>query len=378
MSYEEGHMASYRGGVIGLGWTGLLYDLAQRTGDRDVRYDVDDVDRPLPEMDVHRRVHYYEHPGVAWVPTSYAEAILDRPEIDLISGADRDAKRLKAFSERYGIDAVYTDAVEMLRKERLDIVAIATNIKGRADLTTAAVAHGAKGILTEKPMCHTLEEADRMVKTCADAGVPLSCGAISTTHPSFARARNLVKSGEIGDVLSMEAGGPDSQHQNWSYFLDSKPAWVVGTGHQGRAESGSDEFSGQGMMATDDGLIVHFRDGAPMLRISGTSGEIVHTGLAGWRIWKDVEVERGGRRMKWPTEMPWSGPQTSTYGAIYSLADVMDCLSGKLDEPKNSGRMVAAAMEVEIALKESSARNGTRVDLPLEDRSLGLNFAWFR
>ncbi len=374
-SRKEKQMAKYRGGVIGLGWMGLLYDLAERIPDR---FDVDDVHRPTPELDVHRRFHYYENPGREWVPTSYAEALWDRPDVDLVAGADRDKQRLKAFSERYGIDAVYTDALEMLRREKLDIVAIATNTKGRADLTCAAVENGAKGIFTDKPMCHSLQEADRMVTTCADAGAPLSCGAITTTHPSFAHAKGLLKSGAIGDVLSMEASAPGSQHQNWSYFLDSAPAWVVGTGHQGRKESGSDEFTGQGMMVCKDGLVVHFRHGAPQFRIAGTAGEMVHDWLSGWRIWKEIQVPQGKKLLKTRVEMPWDGPRTGIYGAIYSLADVMDCLAGKLDEPKNSGRRVAVALEVEIALKESSARGGARVDLPLADRSLRLNYDWFR
>ena len=51
---------------------------------------------------------------------------------------------------------------------------------------------------------------------------------------------------------------------------------------------------------------------------------------------------------------------------------------GKLDEPKNSGRRVAVALEVEIALKESSRQGGKRVDIPLADRSLGLSYASYR
>ena len=367
-------MAKYRGGIIGLGWMGMLYDLGERIEDR---FKIDDVDRPTPELDVLREFHYYENPG-AWVPTTYAEALVDRPEIDLVAGADRDVKRLKVFSERYGIEAVYTDAVEMLRQENLDIVAIVTNTKGRADLTCAAVENGAKGIVTDKPMCHSLEEADRMVAACAEAEVPLSCGAITTTHPSFAHAKELVRGGAVGDVLSMECSGPSAQHQNWSYFLDSRPAWVVGTGHEGNQESGSDEFSGQGMLVAEDGLIVHFRRGAPQLRISGTTGELVHDWMSGWRRWTEMQVPWQKKMRKTRPELPWDGPQTDIYGAIYSLADVMDCLAGKLDEPKNSGRRVAVAMEVSIALTESSARDGARVDLPLADRSLRVNYDWFR
>ena len=76
--------------------------------------------------------------------------------------------------------------------------------------------------------------------------------------------------------------------------------------------------------------------------------------------------------------MPWPGAQTGHYGGIYSLADVIDCIEGRLDEPKNSGRRVATALELEVALKKSSDEGGVRVDLPLEDRSLGVNFDWFR
>ena len=364
-------MTQYRGAVIGLGWMGMLYDLAQRMG----TWNVDDVDRPTPELNTHRRFHHHEHPGDEGLPTSYAEAIWDRPEIELVAAAERDRKRLQAFRERYGVEALYTDAEAMLRQERPEIVAIATNTKHRADLTCLAAESGAKGIFTEKPMVHSLEEADRMVRACAAAGVPLSCGAITTTHPSFARARELLASGAIGELQSIEASGPGAQHQNWSYFLDGRPAWVTGIGDIPRRESGSDEFTGQGMMVTDDGLVVHFRKGAPGVRLSGSAGEMTFDFLEAWRWWQDVDVD-GGKR---PAQMPWPKPQfVPPYGGIYQLRDVMDCLAGRLDEPKNSGRRVAAALEVEIALKQSSAADGARIDLPLADRSLRLNYDWFR
>ena len=378
-------MAKYRGGIIGLGYMGLIGDLgAKRIGwhgeewGSDINmWSVDDHDRPTSELDVHRRFHYHEHPGKEWMPTTFAEALWDRPEVDLVAGAERDKTRLKAFGERYGIDALYADAEEMLRKERLDIVAIPSNVKGRADLTCLAVEHGAKGIFTEKPMAHTLEEADRMVKTCADAGVFLNCGLITTNHPSFGKAKELVTGGAIGDVVSMEAGAPiRAQHQNWSYFVDSPPAWVVGTGDAPPFEDGQDEFEGEGMMVTQDGLAVHFRKGAPGIHVTGTAGEIsfARSGLMGWRLWQDIDTPGGKKR----AEVPWPDPQFGSYGAVYMLADIIDCLEGRLDEPKNSGRRVAVALEVEMALKLSSARDGARVDLPLEDRSLRLNYHWFR
>ena len=375
-------MAKYRAGVIGLGWMGMLYDMAERIGDF---FNIDDVNRPTPELEVHRKIYHHAHPGKEGLPTSYSEAFWGRPEVDLVAAADRDQKRLQAFKQRYGISALYTDAVEMLQTEKLDLVAVATNVKGRADLTCLAVENGAKGIVTAKPMTHTLEEADRMVKVCADAGVPLNCGSISTTHPSFAKAKELATNGAIGTLISIEAPRPGAQHQSWSYFLDSSPAWVIGIGDQERrgtgtdefrGPGGSDEFTGQGMMVAENELAVYFRPGAPHLRLTGTSGEIVIPTMAtGFKLWQDIETAAGVNRV----EVPWPDPQfVGPYGSVYGLADVIDCMEGRLDEPKNSGRRVAVAIEVEIALKQSSARGGVRVDLPLADRSLGLNYDWFR
>ncbi|MBM3785587.1 MAG: Gfo/Idh/MocA family oxidoreductase [Acidobacteria bacterium] len=348
----------YRAGVIGLGWTGLLYDLAQRT---DEKFNVDDINRPTPPLDMQRRVHFHNHPGEEGLPQSYSVALDARPDVELVAGAERDPKRLAAFGERFGLKALYTDAIEMMRKERLDIVAVCTNTKGRSFLTVKAAELGAKGIVAEKPMCHTLAEADAMVKACADRKVPLSAGAISTTHPSFGRAKQLVRDGVIGELISIESGVQGSQHQNWAYFVDGKIAWVSGAG-------------GQGMAVTSEGLAIHFRRGAPGVRLSGSKGEIIFDRPT-WKLNVQLDTPAGRQSVV----SPWPDPQfVEPYHSVYTIDDVVACMDGRMDEPKNSGRRVAMAIEVEIALRESSQRGGDKVNLPLADRSLGLTYDWFR
>ena len=369
-------MAKYRAAVIGIGWMGILNDIGTRWtdpgpyGDRG-QWHVDDIERPMPKVDVHRKFHFHERP-----PVTYAETLANRPEVELVAGAERDQSRLAVFGERYGVTALYTDAAEMLRNERPDIVAISSNTKGRSDMACLAVENGAKGIMTEKPIAYTLEEADRMVKACADVGVALVCGATSTNHPSFAKAKELVVTDAIGDVVSIESDAPRSQHQNWSYFLDSTPAWVIGIGDTPPGPEGSEEFRGQGMMVAMDGQVVFFRKGAPAVRISGTGGEVLKPENYGvWELSQDIDTQAGRKRV----QMPWPEPQmTSRLVVSNGFNDIFDCLDGKLDEPKNSGRRVAVALEVEIAIKLSSAQGGVRIDLPLEDRSLDLKYDWHR
>ena len=380
-------MAKYRAGIIGLGWMGFLYAIADRyrstpeftpmKSNKDAtgpgQYSTDDVDRPTPRPDVHRTFHYHDHPGLENSAQTHCEALWDRPEVDLVAGAERDQKRLKAFGERYAIDALYTDAVEMLRKEKLDIVTVSTNVSGRADLTCMAVECGAKAVMTDYPMAYTLQECDRMVNTCAEAGVPLSVGALIGNHPAFAKAKEVVQGHAIGDVVSMEAPRPESMVM---YFVDGAPAWVAGTGDRPPSASGKDRFDGQGMMVSTNGEVVHFRTGAPHLRITGTSGEMLfYHRTNGWQLWQDIETLAGMRRV----EMPWPAPLlVEGSRTIYMLQDILDCLEGRLDEPKLSGRRTAMAIEVDVALKQSSSRGGARVELPLKDRSLGLSYDWFR
>ena len=246
----------------------------------------------------------------------------------------------------------------MLEKEKLDIVAIATNTKSRPKLVRLAVENGAKAVVTDKPMCHTLAEADLMVGVCRDAGVPLSCGAISTTHPSFAQAKELLESGAIGDVISIETSGrPGAQHQNWSYFLNSPAAWVVGTADQPPLETGSSEFKGQGLLVCEDENVLHFREGAPMLRISGSSGEMVHSNQREWSLAQDIDTVGGTKRV----DVPWPGPQTGPYGTTYSVADIMGLLeSGALDRRQRARRVAAIETSGRSPASSASTRKNCR------------------
>ena len=383
-------MQKYRAGIIGLGTMGMLLNMEHR---RIGFWKPEDAIRPTSELNIHHKAYLHEivtDKGASSF-ASYADALQDRPEFELVAAAERDPTRRNAFIERYGVDNVYDDAEEMLRKEKLEIVAIPTNTRPRADLTVLAVECGAKGIITEKPMAYTLEEADRMVKACADANVPLVCGAISTSEYSFEKAKEIIESGEIGDVVSIEASSNRtsvSQHQNWSYFIDSNPAWVIGTGdtppndvisYDGKTVSpGSQEFYGEGMMVTDTGQVVHFRKGAPGVRITCTEGELFHSReQMGWTMWKNIETPDG---KSLSTLIPWDRGKygTNHNGAVFGIDDIVKCIKGELDEPKNSGRRIARAIEVEIGLVMSAAQGGVRIDLPFKDRSLGLFYDWHR
>lgn len=64
-------------------------------------------------------------------------------------------------------------------------------------------------------------------------------------------------------------------------------------------------------------------------------------------------------------EMPWPAPQfLPGMRTVYCLDDLISCMEGRLDEPKNSGQSVALSLEVKLGLRQDG-----QVELPLADRS---------
>ena len=291
----------------------------------------------------------------------------------------------------------YATVDQMLADAKPDIVSVCTWHLLHPAPTIAAAQAGVKAVICEKPMAIGMGAANSMVEACDVSGTKLVISHLRRFTPGWEKGRQLVADGVIGTPQFVTNKVREGL-TNWgthtidgSRFVlgDPRAEWVMGA-----VERRTDRFERD--TAIEDACmgLIHFEGGVQLFiqsdmmaegataggfQIRGTEGfmEISETTI---RLlnddgWQDVEIDGRKRRV----EMPWPQPQfVPPYGGVYSLKDVMDCLAGELDEPKNSGRRVAVALEVEIALKQSSAQKGARVNLPLEARSLGLNYDWFR
>lgn len=360
----------FRAGVIGLGWTGWLYDVAARPH---TSLGPGAVADGMPELRPDRYPPPMAHPGREGLTDSHAGGLVAHPRTELVAGCEIDEERLAAFGEHYGVSALYTDYREMLRAERLDFVCVCTRTDDRPEATALAVEYGARGILTEKPMAHTLAEADRMVDVCHAAGVPLVCGPISVGHPAFQNARKLLDGGAIGRILSFESNSVLAQHNAWMYLIDREAEWLLGVSDDVEVVAKNGEFSGSGIIGFCDGILGSIRIGAPFVRITGESGELVFN----WNrflLYQDIVGAAGTERV----EVVFPEPRmVGEWSTIYSIDDVIQSIDTGV-EPRVSGRRVRNAMEIQIAMRESYRMSSIRVDLPVADRSLGMAYDWFR
>ncbi len=136
-------------------------------------------------------------------PCTHAGGFASVSTAKLVAGCDVDSSRLKQFGERWSVDRLYTDHLEMLKRENLDIVCIAVWTRHHGKLALDAARSGVKGIFCEKPLTVDLAEARKLVKTCEQKKIPLVVNHERRWDPYYQKAREMIQAGKIGDVRTI-------------------------------------------------------------------------------------------------------------------------------------------------------------------------------
>jgi UDP-N-acetylglucosamine 3-dehydrogenase len=128
----------------------------------------------------------------------------------LVAGADAFQSQLDKFTQEIAPIQAYTNYVEMLDREHLDLVSVCTWPPLHEEMVIAAAERGVKGILCEKPMALNLGQADRMIEACDRHGVRLAVSHQRRYNKRYTEAREAVQQGLIGELLEVYGiGGSD-------------------------------------------------------------------------------------------------------------------------------------------------------------------------
>ena len=104
------------------------------------------------------------------------------------------------ISSRYPEARLTADFDEMLADDSLEAVVVATPVVTHAELAKRALEAG-KHVLVEKPPALTAGEVEDLVATAEAQERVLMPGHLLLYHPGVARLKELIRSGELGDVL---------------------------------------------------------------------------------------------------------------------------------------------------------------------------------
>jgi predicted dehydrogenase len=164
---------------------------------------------------------------------------------DLAWLCDLSEENRERFAPRFPTARLTADFDEMLADQSLDAVVVATPVTTHFELAKRALEAG-KHVLVEKPPALTAAEAEELVATAEESGRVLMPGHLLLYHPGVARLKELLDSGELGDVLYVYGNrqnlGQIRKDENalWSlgvhdlsvilYLLEEEPieAWARG------------------------------------------------------------------------------------------------------------------------------------------------------
>ncbi|MDQ7095579.1 Gfo/Idh/MocA family oxidoreductase [Desulfosporosinus sp. PR] len=141
--------------------------------------------------------------GCGRIAPKHAESIVALPEAELVAVCDILPEQAQKFADKYGADP-YTDYKEMLQREDVDVVTIATPSGLHAEIGIAAAEAG-KHILVEKPMAMTLQTADAMIAACQKAGVKLGVIHQNRFNASIKLLRKALEDGRFGKLTHGQA-----------------------------------------------------------------------------------------------------------------------------------------------------------------------------
>jgi D-apiose dehydrogenase len=120
--------------------------------------------------------------------------------VECVALCNRTRSRAEELARRFGVPAVYEDAREMLRREKLDFIDIVTDVDTHSRFVHLAAEHKLP-VICQKPMAPALADAAAMVQACSRAGVGFFIHENWRWQAPIRELKKLLASGSIGAVF---------------------------------------------------------------------------------------------------------------------------------------------------------------------------------
>lgn len=332
----------------------------------------------------------------------------DDPLVELVAGCDISPEARERFRHDSGVDALYADFGEMLDRERLDFVHIATCADVRVEPVLAAAERGVH-VLCEKPMAVEPAECDEMIAACSRAGVRLVISHQRRSDPVHWYARRLVEEGDIGTLRYITGTGKPRRggnelHNIGTHLVDAvgifggEVDWVQAyCSTDGRPSTVQDREPGDrgaGWVIGDRvDLTLHYRGGAQATMhfnedpcefhwvLWGTAGRLMMANNVLWRCadpiprpensWETVELPEApvvtGSGYVNPPDWLRICAELGRHPRVFMMRELFQRMR-EGGEHTSSGRVGAAPIEV-IQGAFLSHLTGARVALPTTERT---------
>ena len=135
---------------------------------------------------------------------SHMLAVKNHEQAYLAAICDVDEEKLREAGDKMGVEARYTDYRELLHHPGLDAVIIVTPDQLHREMVEESLKVGLH-VLCEKPLALLREDLNAIVAASRASDKKLMVGQICRFTPGFAKAKELIDAGELGDIYYVES-----------------------------------------------------------------------------------------------------------------------------------------------------------------------------
>lgn len=146
--------------------------------------------------------------------------------VDLAALADTGSKTGKEVATRFGVKYHYTDYHELLKREDIEAVVIASPTSTHAQMIKDAALAG-KHIFSEKPLALTLDACGEAIAAVKEAGVKLQLGFMRRFDVAYVAAKKKIDEGAIGQPVAFHGISRDASRTSLEFARREKSGGMI-------------------------------------------------------------------------------------------------------------------------------------------------------
>ena len=206
-----------------------------------------------------------------WCTTAHLPALEANPDAEIVAISDLRPEVLAKAADHFNVSKTYHDHQEMLEKEDLDGVVVAVYHSAHHDVARDCLESGVH-ILLEKPMVLNAPDARNLVDIASRRERELIMGYPFQYTPHARRAKEVLSSGELGDIRYINSlfatmviqfmRGDDSQYEKVFNYP------VIGPGNVYNDPARSGQGQGHLQITHSAALVFYLTDLKPT-RVTG-------------------------------------------------------------------------------------------------------------
>jgi predicted dehydrogenase len=168
--------------------------------------------------------------GTGIMGSAVGRVLKNCPQVELVALSDLDEKRLEQRGREFGVTRLYARYGEMLEKEKLDAVAVATPDHLHTGPVIDSLTRGCH-VLVEKPLATSQADAERIYRAVQETGKKLQINFNHRWLSPYHKVKEMVTNGEIGEPMIGYARKnnplyvPTEMIKSWSGR--TTPAWFL-------------------------------------------------------------------------------------------------------------------------------------------------------